>query len=167
MSSRGKVVCVTPHAAIDYVITTGRVRLGSTIRASDSRRFAAGKGNCVAVGVAALGCEVTATGFVGRDDREVFSNLVDENVQTEFVSTLGHTRTNVTVIESDASRETHFQTIGFSLAPHDEGALLAKMRSCIAPTDVVVVSGSLPPGASPDLMKRLVETAKAKCAYVT
>jgi len=163
---QGEVLCVTPHTAVDHVIEIDAFTAGTTFRAMSSNFFPAGKGINAAVGVATLGHQSKATGFVGELNKDLFKMLNDDRVQTSFIVVPGRTRTNVTISEHNPSRETHIQTAGFSV---DDEAVL-QLQQLIAATvskdHVVVLGGSVPPGTAPQFMSQLVSLCVKSGAYV-
>jgi 1-phosphofructokinase len=162
----GKVLCVTLNTAIDHVIEVDEFTVGSTIRTTSARLVPAGKGVDVAVGVAILGGRAIATGFIGERSRELFGALRDELVELMFIEVPGATRINVTVFEHKRSRETHLQTTGYAITQAAVDQLTALLERTISRGDVVVIGGSLPPGAPGGLTGQLVKLCKLKGAYV-
>lgn len=161
-----KVFCVTLNTAIDYIIEVGALDVGATIRATAAELVPAGKGVDVAVGVAILGGCAVATGFIGDKSREIFASLETEHVELMFIEVPGHTRINVTIMEQGQPRETHLQTVGFSISPADVERLTVVLKRNVTSRDVVVIGGSLPPGAPEGLAARLVTLCKSMGAYV-
>jgi 1-phosphofructokinase family hexose kinase len=157
--------CITLNTAVDHIIEVGEFSPGTTIRSTSSIYVAAGKGVDVAVGVATLGGRAVATGFVGSRSRDIFMTLADEGVDIRFLDVPGHTRTNVTILER-CGRETHFQTCGYSITEDVIDTLIVAIRQAVNPSDVVVIAGSVPDGASADILRRLVDLSKQLAAYV-
>ncbi len=166
MNKRGKVFCITLNTAIDHIVQINALNVGTTIRAENAELVAAGKGVDVAVGVAELGGQAIATGFIGASSRETFAKLKDENVELMFIEVPGATRINVTILEREASRETHLQTVGYTISREDLNRLTGLLEGAIKPEDVVVFGGSLPPGNSDGAAEQLVMLCKRLGAYV-
>ncbi len=160
-----KVVCITLNTAIDHVIEVEHLVAGSTIRADANAHAPAGKGVVVAVGVAILGGLAVATGFIGRESREIFAVLDAEQVEPMFLEVPGATRTNVTILEH-GGRETHLQTMGYRISIEDVHRLISLVEGIVSPGAVVVLGGSLPPGAPEGLTAQLVALCRGMGAYV-
>jgi len=161
-----KIVCITLNTAIDHIIELDELSMGSTIRAMSSTLVPAGKGVDVAVGVAILGGHAIATGFIGESSRELFEALKDEQVELMFIEVPGATRINVTLFERASFRETHLQTTGYAITQDAVDRLTTLLKQIISSGDVVVIGGSLPPGAPEGLTAHLVGLCKRKGAYV-
>jgi 1-phosphofructokinase family hexose kinase len=160
-----KAVCITPNTAIDHVIRVGELVLGSTLRAESATLVPAGKGVCVAAGVAALGGRAVATGFVGERSSDLFDGLHSEHIEPRFVEVPGSTRVNVTLLES-TRRETHVQTTGYAISAEDVTRLDQLVEELVSAGDIVVISGSVPPGTPRGLTAHLVELGKTRGAHV-
>jgi len=78
----------------------------------------------------------------------------------------GATRINVTILERELSRETHLQTVGYTISRGDLKRLSGLLECAIKPEDVVVFGGSLPPGSSEAAADDLVMLCKKLGAYV-
>jgi len=85
--------------------------------------------------------------------------LAAEGHDVVRVATAGEIR-SATIILEDDGRTTVLNEPGPDLSAADREALLAAVRSCLGGTDVVVMSGSLPPGTSPDLYADVVTLAR-------
>jgi 1-phosphofructokinase family hexose kinase len=161
-----KVFCVTLNTAIDHIIEVDELDVGATIRSTVAELVPAGKGVDVAVGVAILGGYAVATGFIGEKSREVFAGLQSEQVELLFIEVPGSTRINVTILERKLSRETHLQTVGYSISQADVEQLNVVFDRSVTPGDVVVIGGSLPPGSPDGLAAALIALCKVRGAYV-
>jgi 1-phosphofructokinase len=161
-----RVFCVTLNTAIDHIIDVDRLAVGSTIRAAEGVLVPAGKGVDVAVGVATLGCHAVAAGFIGDRSRELFATLQAEQVESMFIEVPGSTRINVTILERESSRETHLQTVGYAISQTDVERLILLIDANVTPDDVVVIGGSLPPGAPDGLLAELIALCRLRGAYV-
>lgn len=161
-----KVLSVTLNTAIDYIVEVDELGVGKTSRAVAGTLVPAGKGVGAAVGAAILGARTIATGFVGERSRECFARLQAEQVEAEFIEVPGATRINVTIFERRWLRETHLQTTGYAISQTDVCRLTVVLKRMLAPGDVVVIGGSLPPGAPDGLAAQLIELCRLRGAYV-
>ncbi|WP_037313384.1 1-phosphofructokinase family hexose kinase [Amycolatopsis orientalis] len=139
------IVTVTPNAALDVTYTVDGLRAGDVHRVSDVRSRAGGKGVNVARVLHALGADVrailTAGGATGT---AVVDDLTAVGVAADVVPIGGETRRTTTVLAADGS-VTLLNEPGPWLADEEWQALASAVRARNA--DVLVCSGSLPPGA--------------------
>ncbi|ROO86984.1 tagatose 6-phosphate kinase [Actinocorallia herbida] len=148
------ILTVTLNAALDVTYPVDRLVPGAVHRVGPPRRRAGGKGVNVARVLAALGEEVLATGFAGGATGAAF--LADLPVPSAFVQIGGETRCTLTVLDAEA---TLFNEPGPLVTEPEWQAFLTRFRTLRA--DVVVLSGSLPPGLPDDAYARLIEAADA------
>ncbi|MBB5850993.1 1-phosphofructokinase family hexose kinase [Amycolatopsis umgeniensis] len=139
------IVTVTPNTALDVTYTVDGLRPGDVHRAKDVRCRAGGKGVNVARVLHALGADVravlTAGGATGS---AVVEDLTAVGVAAEVVPIGGETRRTTTVLADDGS-VTLLNEPGPRLTENEWQALASAVRARRA--DVLVCSGSLPPGA--------------------
>ncbi|GAB2827384.1 1-phosphofructokinase family hexose kinase [Actinocorallia aurea] len=149
------ILTVTLNAALDVTYPVDHLVPGAVHRVGPPERRAGGKGVNVARVLAALGEEVLATGFAGGPTGAAF--LADLPVPSAFVPIEGETRRTVTVL--DDAGATLLNEPGPHVAEDEWQAFLARFRTLRA--EVVVLSGSLPPGVPADAYASLTETARA------
>ncbi|KZB88725.1 1-phosphofructokinase family hexose kinase [Amycolatopsis regifaucium] len=139
------IVTVTPNTALDVTYTVDGLRCGDVHRVSDVRSRAGGKGVNVARVLHALGADVrailTAGGATGT---AVVDDLTAVGVAADVVPIARETRRTTTVLADDGS-VTLLNEPGPRLDGDEWQAFAAAVRSRNA--DVLVCSGSLPPGA--------------------
>ncbi|MFC9250513.1 1-phosphofructokinase family hexose kinase [Amycolatopsis thailandensis] len=139
------IVTVTPNTALDVTYTVDDLRPGGVHRARDVRHRAGGKGVNVARVLRALGADVrailTAGGATGAT---VESDLAASGIPADVVPIGGETRRTTTVLADDGS-VTLLNEPGPRLTESEWQTLAAAVRA--RKTDVLVCSGSLPPGA--------------------
>ncbi len=139
------IVTVTPNTALDVTYTVDGLRPGEVHRVGDVRNRAGGKGVNVARVLHALGADVravlTAGGATGS---AVVADLAAVGVAAEAVPIGGETRRTTTVLAGDGS-VTLLNEPGPRLTEDEWQAFAAAVRARRA--DVLVCSGSLPPGA--------------------
>ena len=157
-----KIITVTANTAIDFFIEVeGLVSLDNII-ATNSSEFACGKGINVAKGVASLEREATCLGFVGRQSFSYFNDVESKFLRTEFTPVEGKTRTNITLSDCAYHKETHIRTSGFNVTVEDCNRLIETIYHEASAGDLVVLSGSLPPGAPVNLYRTVIENCHKK-----
>ncbi|RSM75052.1 1-phosphofructokinase [Amycolatopsis sp. WAC 01375] len=139
------IVTVTPNAALDVTYTVDGLRPGAVHRVREVRHRAGGKGVNVARVLHALGADVraifTAGGATGT---AVVRDLAAAGIPAAAVPIGGETRRTTTVLADDGS-VTLLNEPGPRLTEDEWQALAAAVRA--RKPDVLVCSGSLPPGA--------------------
>ena len=165
------IYTVTLNPALDRELTVPKITFDDVLRASMLRVDYGGKGFNVSRALAALGAESTALGFVGgRTGQRISDGLAALKIPTDFVEISGETRTNISIVSQSQPNHIKVNEAGPVVSAAEETALLEKVKSLARPRDWWVLSGSLPPGASPDIYARIiraVQTAGAKAILDT
>ncbi|WP_106477632.1 1-phosphofructokinase [Phytohalomonas tamaricis] len=152
----GRVLAISLNPALDLTIRLGALRLGEVNRSESTEMDAAGKGNNVARVLAGLGHEVTVSGFLGEANQGAFERAFhDWGVTDAFVRVAGETRVNAKLAESDG-RVTDVNGPGAVINASAFAVFEQRLDECLATCDVVVISGSLPPGVTPAQLAALV-----------
>ena len=159
-----KIITITCHTALDYRIEIDQLIPGRTISADHSVCYAGGKGTNVGKAAAALGMPVHLLGFVGKQSSDSFVALSNELLTTDFTFVEGTTRTNLTL--NDSNSETHIRTQGFSITEVDRQRLLKQLGNCLEADDIVIIAGSLPPGAPDDFLQTLIDYCHQRSAWI-
>jgi 1-phosphofructokinase/tagatose 6-phosphate kinase len=107
-----------------------------------------------------LGVKVRATGFLGgHGGQEIQDLLADSPLDQAWVTIQGNTR-STTAIHSDAG-PTLFNEPGPTVTTADWEAMTAAATTGLDAGDVLVVSGSCPPGTTQEDLHRLLLAARA------
>jgi 1-phosphofructokinase len=135
------------------------------------RTDAGGKGINVAKAVKEFGAEVCALGFVaGSNGQFVLKALAASGIPADFINVPGETRINLKIHDPVCGTETELNEPGFQVLPENLEAMKRKIREYGPRCDVMVFSGSLPPGAPPETYAELISIARvlgAKCVLDT
>ncbi|GIB32304.1 1-phosphofructokinase [Vibrio cholerae] len=144
-----KVVTITLNPALDLTGSVNQLNVGSVSLVGQSSLHAAGKGVNVAKVLSELGAQVTVTGFLGRDNQELFCQLFEQlGVQDAFIRIAGATRINVKLVEQNgAVSDINFP--GIQVTEADIEAFEATLQRLAQDHDYFVLAGSLPQGISP------------------
>lgn len=157
----GPVVTVTLHTAID------RVEDGDAAPHPTVTRAPAGKGVNVSRALAILGVPNIATGFVGSAELDLYEKaFADTPTQVRLVPVAGPTRENVTRLFPDSASERHIRNFGFKVTPDDRVLLKERLAATIHAGQVVVFSGSVPPGMTNRDALELIDVVVAAGARV-
>ncbi|MGI2920662.1 1-phosphofructokinase [Vibrio diabolicus] len=141
-----KVVTITLNPALDLTGSVNELNVGSVSLVQKSNLHAAGKGVNVAKVLSDLGADVTVTGFLGKDNPELFHQLFNDiGVKNEFVEVQGATRINVKLVEASGNvSDINFPGVQVTA---DEIARFEETLFRLAEThDYFVLAGSLPGG---------------------
>ncbi len=146
-----KVVTVTLNPALDLTGSLNSLNVGTVSLVNNSAFHAAGKGVNVARVLSDLGADVTVTGFLGRDNQEMFCQLFEQIGATDrFIRVDGATRINVKLVESD-KQVSDINFPGVKVTP----AAIEEFEKCLFELaeshDYFVLAGSLPIGVSAEL----------------
>ncbi|HET9626257.1 MAG TPA: 1-phosphofructokinase [Kofleriaceae bacterium] len=163
------IFTLTLNPAIDRELVVPSIVLGDVLRATGVRVDWGGKGLNVSRSLRALGGDSTALGFVGGDPgRRIEAGLVQLGIAVDFVEIAGETRTNVTIV--DGERHLKVNEPGPTITAGEEARLIDKVRALARRGDWWVLSGSVPPGASPTIYAdviRIVQAAGARAVLDT
>ncbi|HHX8433966.1 TPA: 1-phosphofructokinase [Vibrio diabolicus] len=143
-----KVVTITLNPALDLTGSVNELNVGSVSLVQQSNLHAAGKGVNVAKVLSDLGADVTVTGFLGKDNPELFHQLFNDiGVKNEFVEVQGATRINVKLVEANSNvSDINFPGVQVTA---DEIARFEETLFRLAEThDYFVLAGSLPGGVT-------------------
>ena len=137
-----KLITVTLNPAVDATVTLDRLERGHVHRAK-SIRHDAGAGRQRRFLPGGLGLDVAATGLLGRENAGVFEALFRaKRIEDRFVRADGATRTNIKLVDSDATTDINLPglTATGELLTEAEATLLTLAE----PGALVVLAGSLP-----------------------
>ncbi|MBR9787416.1 MAG: 1-phosphofructokinase [Vibrionaceae bacterium] len=152
-----KVVTITLNPALDLTGSVEALKVGSVSLVKQSNLHAAGKGVNVAKVLSDLGADVTATGFLGKDNPELFHQLFKEiDVKDEFIEVEGSTRINVKLVESNGEvSDINFP--GVQVSSQDISRFEETLFRLADTHDYFVLAGSLPGGVTPELCAAWIE----------
>ena len=157
INQKSKVVTITLNPALDLTGSLDALSVGSVSLVSKGSLHAAGKGVNVAKVLSDLGAEVTVTGFLGRDNEELFCQLFEEmNANDEFIRVDGATRINVKLVEQDG-RVSDINFPGVDVSEQAIAEFEVRLFELAKTHEFFVLAGSLPKGISPELCAEWIE----------
>jgi 1-phosphofructokinase len=160
-----KIITVTAHTAVDLLIEADGLYQRDNLVAKNSREFACGKGINVGKAVESLGHPAVCLGFAGRQSIGLFDTLNSALLHVDLIAVEGKTRTNITLSDRTAGRETHIRTSGYRVTPEDCLRLAEKIEEVVQAGDIVIFAGSLPPGAPGDFYRTLIGVCRGRSAF--
>jgi len=164
------IVTVTLNPSVDRVMEAPRFAVGANVRGSVVARYPAGKGVIVSRVLAALGTRSIATGLIGQEELAYFERFLEDvgggRIITQFLVVRGKTRENITVVDPVEDTETHLRELGFETQPEDVKRIASKVRLLAHRGALMVFSGSIPPGVTPERYVEMVRSCRAQGARV-
>jgi tagatose 6-phosphate kinase len=162
------ILTVTLNTALDITYRVPVLRPHTSHRVTDVTERAGGRGLNVARVLAALGHEVTATGFVGGSTGRIVRELLagTAGVRDALVPIAGTTRRTVAVVDTATGDTTQLNEPGPLITPAEWSAFQQAYEELVAGADAVALCGSLPPGVPVGAYAGLVRGARAAGAAV-
>jgi len=149
------IATLTLNPALDVTTCTEKVRPGHKLRCSTPRFDPGGGGINVARVVTHLGGQATAIfPSGGPAGATIVQLLEDQGISILPVKITGATRESFTVDGGRPGDQYRFVLPGPELSDAEQAALLDALFG-VADVTHVVVSGSLPPGCNPAILKRI------------
>lgn len=154
------IYTVTFNPAVDYVVNTGEMKLGSVNRSSSEKIFFGGKGINVSAVLAELGVPSKALGFTaGFTGEAIESGVREMGIDSDFIRLPhGNSRINVKI---RAKEETELNGQG----PDIDKASLEKLFdkiSGISDGDTIILAGSIPSSLPSDIYERILALLSGK-----
>ena len=155
------ILTVTPNPALDLTWRVDRLVEGGTHRADAGIARAGGKGLNVARVAHAEGEQVLAvTTIGGRVGDEFAAELGASGVPHALVPVAAETRRSIAVVDETLGDTTIVNERGVNPTDVEWAAVLAEVVERLPSARVLVVSGSLPPGAPDPLLPMLIAVGK-------
>ncbi|MBS7262173.1 MAG: 1-phosphofructokinase family hexose kinase [Eubacteriales bacterium] len=153
-------VCLNP--CIDMTVRVPRAERGKLTRARDVRFDYSGKGVNAAIVAARLsGSDSVLTGFMGSVHAGIYAErLAREHVTPRWVVCPGEVRTNIKLYETaEPAAFTEINSPGIPVSAEARAALMKEADALCGQTRALCLSGSIPPGLSPDIYAELIALA--------
>ncbi|MFF5013816.1 1-phosphofructokinase family hexose kinase [Streptomyces sp. NPDC001165] len=157
------ILTVTLNTALDITYRVRSLRPHASHRVSDVIERPGGKGVNVARVLAALGHEVTATGFAGGATGQVLREhlAATPGVTDAFVPVAGPARRTIAIVDELSGDTTQLNEPGPQISPTEWGVFLDRYEELLVPASAVALSGSLPPGVPVGAYAGLIRAARA------
>jgi 1-phosphofructokinase len=157
------IVTLTLNPAIDQTAAIPNFKAGAVNRVSWEQSDPGGKGVNVASFLSDFGIAVTVSGFLGKENAELFQIWFDrKQINNQFVPIAGRTRTNVKIIDDVQNQVTDINFPGQPPTAEDIAALHHVVDKLAIGHDWFVLSGSLPAQVDLDIYAKLTQRLKAK-----
>lgn len=155
------ILTVTPNPALDLTWHLDRLTPGETHRADAGAARAGGKGLNVARVAHAQGASVLAVSTAGgRTGIELAAELAASGVPHRLVPVAAATRRSIALVDEELGDTTIVNERGVNPTDAEWVTLVGEVVDALPGAQVLVISGSLPPGAPETLLPLLIGTAQ-------
>jgi len=156
-----KIATVTLNPAIDQTVRVDCFH-PNTVNYAQAMHFdAGGKGINVASFLADAGLTSTVTGFLGRDNADIFEQFfASKHIDDQFVRIPGRTRIGVKIVDEVSQQTTDINMPGLAPTEGAMDALFKAIERLTASCDWFVLSGTLPPGVPETTYATLITQLK-------
>lgn len=157
------ILTVTLNTALDITYRVRALRPHASHRVSEVTERPGGKGLNVARVLAALGHEVTVTGFAGGATGRVVQEQLTATpgVVDALVPVTGATRRTIAVVDERTGDTTQLNEPGPTITPAEWSAFQEAYEDLVPSASAVALCGSLPPGVPVGAYAGLVRAARA------
>ncbi len=160
------IYTVTLNPALDRAINVKQLLDDDTIRVVSEQNYAAGKGIDVSRVIKELGGNSVALGMIGGyDGLHLEGLLINAGVMTQFTRISHETRTNIILKEECTGKQYVISAKGPDIDPVEISEFYNHILS-ITDMDYLVLSGSLPPGVSPNIYGQLILAGRKNNAFI-
>jgi 6-phosphofructokinase 2 len=155
------IVTLSMNPALDITTSADQVHPTDKIRCRAARYDAGGGGINVARIASVLGGSVSAVFPVGGPTGDLLTELVDDaDVPYRRVAIALPTRESFTVDEESSGQQYRFVLPGPRLSQSEQEKCLDELQYAARSAEIVVASGSLPPGVPPDFYQRVADICR-------
>ncbi|MFI6639593.1 1-phosphofructokinase family hexose kinase [Streptomyces sp. NPDC050504] len=156
------ILTVTLNTALDITYRVPALLPHASHRVDEVTERPGGKGVNVARVLAALGHEVTVTGFAGGATGAVLRELLDPlPVRDALVPIAGTTRRTLAIADAKTGDTTQLNEAGPTVTPTEWASFTLSYGELLADASVVALCGSLPPGIHVAAYAELIRQARA------
>lgn len=154
-------ICMNP--SFDKTVEIDTLQVGQVNRIGNARIDLGGKGINVAVVAERLGLDVQCLGIMGKDGSEELTALIEkENLKHFFQVVPGHVRTNTKIVSKTGQGVTELNEPGPMVDQEMLESFFRMAQEKTAESDMVVLTGSLPPGCPEGTYRDLLKILEGK-----
>ncbi len=155
------IVTVSLNPVFDFILEVANFQLGHHQLGRELQLLPAGKGLNLCRTLNSLGLRSIITGFVGQESMTDFEQpLADTAITAQFFVLPGRSPQNVTIVDPFRATDTHIRQRGLKVTRQDLERMGKKLGLLAEKDRVMVFTGSLPPGFSPEDLTRLLRICK-------
>jgi 6-phosphofructokinase 2 len=156
------IATITLNPSLDRTVIVDGLKVNESNRWTSVHHYAGGKGIDVSRAIHEMGGQTIAYGFIGGDEgRTLEVKLDEEGVPFSFTPIEQETRVNFIIADTRASQQTIINAPGPHISKRELERFLKKLRGIYPSPELMVVSGSVPPGVPIDIYYTIVQEAKS------
>ncbi|GAH48812.1 unnamed protein product [marine sediment metagenome] len=156
------IATITLNPSLDRTVIVDGLKVNESNRWTSVHHYAGGKGIDVSRAIHEMGGQTIAYGFIGGDEgRTLEVKLDEEGVPFSFTPIEQETRVNFIISDTRASQQTIINAPGPHISKRELGRFLKKLRGIYPSPELMVASGSVPPGVPIDIYYTIVQKAKS------
>lgn len=154
-------ICMNP--CFDRTVEVDTLQISRVNRIRNARDDLGGKGINVAVVAGRLGLDVQCIGIMGSDGSAELCGLMDrEGLRHRFLTVPGRVRTNMKIYSRDGQGVTELNEPGAAVDESILSEFFELTRQETAGSEIVVMTGSLPPGCPEGTYRNLMNALDGK-----
>jgi len=155
------IATITLNPSLDITITVDGLVVDETNRWKNSRLYAGGKSIDVSRAISEIGGRTVAYGFIGGNPGRQVEILLDkEGVTFSFTPVEHETRANFIITDTKTSQQTRIDAPGPRISKEEFERFRRKIRQIFPQPNLVVMSGSIPPGLPVNIYYDMIMDAK-------
>lgn len=157
------ITTLTLNPCIDHTIEVDGIEAGGTNRIRAVKRHVGGKGINVSTALIQLGCVSETLIFTHEKEAvPLVHYLAEKGIGCESIPVPGELRTNIKVFDRTDHEMTEFNESGSPVPETAAEEMLILVGEKLTDTDILIATGSVPPGVPTDFYRRVIELAKEK-----
>ena len=154
-------ICMNP--SFDRAVEMDCLKIGEVNRIREIREDLGGKGINVAVVAKRLGLDVQCVGIMGENGADQLSGMMDaENLKHSFMIIPGRVRNNLKLVIANEKGITELNESGSRISEEQLRSFSQLVKEKTAGSDLVVLTGSLPPGCPEGTYRDLINALDGK-----
>ena len=158
-------ICLNP--SFDRAVELDNLKLGKVNRIRELREDLGGNAINVAITAQRLGLDVQCIGVMGEDGADQLCAMMDqEQLKHSFLRVPGRVRTNLKLRIKDEKDVTELNDAGNRLEEDQLKAFFNLAKEKTADSDIVVMTGSLPPGCPQEVYRDLMQALEGKKCFL-
>lgn len=157
------IATITLNPSLDRTVIVDGLKVNESNRWTSVHHYAGGKGIDVSRAIHEMGGQTIAYGFIGGDEgRTLEVKLDEEGVPFSFTPIEQETRVNFIIADTRASQQTIINAPGPHISKRELERFLKKLRGIYPSPELMVASGSVPPGVPFDIYYTIVQEAEGR-----
>jgi len=161
------ILTITLNPTVDKSTAVDNIKPEKKLRCTPPKYEPGGGGINVSRGLARFGIKSIALFTSGGRTGELLQDLLEkEDISTLAIEVSAETRENFIVVDTSHNEQYRFGMPGEDIKARELDVIDHKINALSPFPEIVVISGSLPPGIDAGYMRTLVKSLKAKGAKV-